>query len=185
MHACEGDLVCKSVNEKIPYFNAPIYLENKTQIGRLDEILGPINQVVRSSGSRGLLTRRRCSTLRSRWSRAWWPRPSRWMTRSLSDPTSCFPLSASCPSPRPPRVLALPRAPVSVDAVGSVVVASGEAGERVLAVVLAEGPVVEPASGAAVAAPVGEALVGSAADAAAALAEAIEVDTRPCDTQSR
>jgi len=39
-------MVCKSVNEKIPYFNAPIYLENKTQIGRVDEILGPINQVV-------------------------------------------------------------------------------------------------------------------------------------------
>lgn len=46
MHACEGDMVCKSINEKIPYFNAPIYLENKTQIGRVDEILGPINQVV-------------------------------------------------------------------------------------------------------------------------------------------
>ena len=46
VHACEGDMVCKSINEKIPYFNAPIYLENKTQIGRVDEILGPINQVV-------------------------------------------------------------------------------------------------------------------------------------------
>lgn len=46
MHSCEGDMICKSVNEKIPYFNAPIYLENKTQIGRVDEILGPINQVV-------------------------------------------------------------------------------------------------------------------------------------------
>lgn len=30
---------------KIPYFNAPIYLENKTQIGKVDEILGPINEV--------------------------------------------------------------------------------------------------------------------------------------------
>lgn len=49
MSACEGDMVCKSINEKIPYFNAPIYLENKTQIGRVDEILGPINQVVRAS----------------------------------------------------------------------------------------------------------------------------------------
>lgn len=29
----------------IPYFNAPIYLENKTQIGKIDEILGPINEV--------------------------------------------------------------------------------------------------------------------------------------------
>lgn len=81
---CEGDMVCKSVNAKIAYFNvrrpllntqhthiplnalslvhtflythipipsnhpflqAPIYLENKTQIGKVDEILGPINEV--------------------------------------------------------------------------------------------------------------------------------------------
>ncbi|KAL8928549.1 MAG: hypothetical protein Q9208_001783 [Pyrenodesmia sp. 3 TL-2023] len=38
-------MVCVSVNPKIPYFNAPIYLENKTAIGKVDEILGPINQV--------------------------------------------------------------------------------------------------------------------------------------------
>ena len=30
---------------KIPYFNAPIYLENKTQIGKVDEILGPMNEL--------------------------------------------------------------------------------------------------------------------------------------------
>lgn len=29
MHACEGEIVCESINPKIPYFNAPIYLENK------------------------------------------------------------------------------------------------------------------------------------------------------------
>jgi H/ACA ribonucleoprotein complex subunit 1 len=45
MHACEGDMVCRSVNTKIPYFNAPIYLENKSQIGKVDEILGPMNEV--------------------------------------------------------------------------------------------------------------------------------------------
>lgn len=45
LHSCEGDIVCKSINEKIPYFNAPIYLENKTQIGKVDEILGPLNEV--------------------------------------------------------------------------------------------------------------------------------------------
>ncbi|OAP58976.1 H/ACA ribonucleoprotein complex subunit 1 [Fonsecaea erecta] len=45
MHATEGEMVCESVNAKIPYFNAPIYLENKTTIGKVDEILGPINQV--------------------------------------------------------------------------------------------------------------------------------------------
>ncbi|KAK4611525.1 H/ACA ribonucleoprotein complex subunit GAR1 [Fulvia fulva] len=45
MHATEGEMVCESVNVKIPYFNAPIYLENKTPIGKVDEILGPLNQV--------------------------------------------------------------------------------------------------------------------------------------------
>ncbi|KAG1658500.1 hypothetical protein FOA52_011966 [Chlamydomonas sp. UWO 241] len=44
-HACEGEAVCKLISEKIPYFNAPIYLENKTQIGKVEEILGPINNV--------------------------------------------------------------------------------------------------------------------------------------------
>lgn len=29
MHACEGDMLYESTNTKIPYFNAPIYLENK------------------------------------------------------------------------------------------------------------------------------------------------------------
>eukprot|EP00878_Enallax_costatus_P003995 GHUV01004218.1.p1 GENE.GHUV01004218.1~~GHUV01004218.1.p1 ORF type:complete len:215 (+),score=40.18 GHUV01004218.1:273-917(+) len=44
-HPCEGEAVCKLTNEKIPYFNAPIYLENKTQIGKVEEILGSINSV--------------------------------------------------------------------------------------------------------------------------------------------
>ncbi|KAH7137996.1 Gar1/Naf1 RNA binding region-domain-containing protein [Dendryphion nanum] len=45
VHACEGEMFCESVNPKIPYFNAPIYLENKTPVGKVDEILGPLNQV--------------------------------------------------------------------------------------------------------------------------------------------
>ncbi|KAL1195549.1 putative H/ACA ribonucleoprotein complex subunit 1-like protein 1 [Cardamine amara subsp. amara] len=44
LHACEGDAVTKLSSEKIPYFNAPIYLQNKTQIGKVDEIFGPINE---------------------------------------------------------------------------------------------------------------------------------------------
>ncbi|KAL9058622.1 MAG: hypothetical protein Q9162_001629 [Coniocarpon cinnabarinum] len=46
MHACESELVCASTNPKVPYFNAPVYLENKTAIGKIDEILGPINNVM-------------------------------------------------------------------------------------------------------------------------------------------
>ncbi|KAK4099952.1 Gar1-domain-containing protein [Parathielavia hyrcaniae] len=45
VHACEGEMVVESTNPKIPHFNAPIYLENKTAIGKIDEVLGPINQV--------------------------------------------------------------------------------------------------------------------------------------------
>ena len=30
---------------QVPYFNAPIYLANKASIGKVDEILGPINEV--------------------------------------------------------------------------------------------------------------------------------------------
>ncbi|CAK9204224.1 unnamed protein product [Sphagnum troendelagicum] len=45
-HACEGEAVIKLTHEKIPYFNAPIYLENKTQIGKVEEIFGPINEAM-------------------------------------------------------------------------------------------------------------------------------------------
>ncbi|GAB1317299.1 H/ACA snoRNP pseudouridylase subunit [Madurella fahalii] len=45
IHACEGEMVVESTNPKIPHFNAPIYLENKTSVGKVDEVLGPINQV--------------------------------------------------------------------------------------------------------------------------------------------
>jgi H/ACA ribonucleoprotein complex subunit 1 len=31
----------------IPYFNAGIFLENKQQIGKVDEIFGPMKQYVR------------------------------------------------------------------------------------------------------------------------------------------
>ncbi|OAL54827.1 Gar1-domain-containing protein [Pyrenochaeta sp. DS3sAY3a] len=45
VHDVENEMFCESVNTKIPYFNAPIYLENKTPVGKVDEILGPLNQV--------------------------------------------------------------------------------------------------------------------------------------------
>ena len=32
-HTCQNDLVLKSGLEDVPYFNAPIYLENKQQVG--------------------------------------------------------------------------------------------------------------------------------------------------------
>lgn len=39
-YVCQEDLVCKVQIEDVPYFNAPIFLENKEQIGKIDEIFG-------------------------------------------------------------------------------------------------------------------------------------------------
>lgn len=39
-YVCQDDLVCKVTIQDVPYFNAPIYLENKEQIGKIDEIFG-------------------------------------------------------------------------------------------------------------------------------------------------
>jgi rRNA processing protein Gar1 len=41
-HSCQKDIVCKSDIESVPYFNAPIYFEDKTQIGKVDEIFGTV-----------------------------------------------------------------------------------------------------------------------------------------------
>lgn len=46
VHAVEDEMLCSStMPDKVPYFNAPIYLQNKSAIGKVDEILGPINEV--------------------------------------------------------------------------------------------------------------------------------------------
>ncbi|XP_076877134.1 H/ACA ribonucleoprotein complex subunit 1 [Brachyhypopomus gauderio] len=44
VHPCEDDIVCKCVTSEnmVPYFNAPVYLENKEQIGKVDEIFGQL-----------------------------------------------------------------------------------------------------------------------------------------------
>ncbi|XP_060682680.1 H/ACA ribonucleoprotein complex subunit 1 [Hemiscyllium ocellatum] len=44
IHPCEDEIVCKCTSEenKVPYFNAPVYLENKEQIGKVDEIFGQL-----------------------------------------------------------------------------------------------------------------------------------------------
>lgn len=39
-YACQEDLVCKVTIQDVPFFNAPIFLENKEQIGKIDEIFG-------------------------------------------------------------------------------------------------------------------------------------------------
>jgi H/ACA ribonucleoprotein complex subunit 1 len=47
LHPCEDLIVLKSANkDTVPFFNAPIFLENKQQIGKVDEIFGPVKDYV-------------------------------------------------------------------------------------------------------------------------------------------
>lgn len=39
-------MVYKLTNSMVPYFNAGAYLDNKTKVGKVDEILGPVNGVM-------------------------------------------------------------------------------------------------------------------------------------------
>ena len=48
LHQCWQDLTDGCACLQIPYFNAPIFLQNKTQIGRIEEIFGGINNSVSS-----------------------------------------------------------------------------------------------------------------------------------------
>mmetsp|Transcript_7395 Transcript_7395/g.9630 ORF Transcript_7395/g.9630 Transcript_7395/m.9630 type:complete len:200 (-) Transcript_7395:346-945(-) len=46
VHECESELVCRwELPDKVPYFNAGMYLQNKQKIGKVDEILGKINEI--------------------------------------------------------------------------------------------------------------------------------------------
>ena len=48
MHPCEEYLVIKNgLPEKVPIFGRPVYLENKTKIGIIDDVFGPINEFVK------------------------------------------------------------------------------------------------------------------------------------------
>jgi hypothetical protein len=65
LHPAEGEMVYRSTNEKVPYFNAPVFLENKTPVGKVDEIFGPTTEMV--SGAQ----RARCGVGSARCSRHW------------------------------------------------------------------------------------------------------------------
>ena len=43
MHACEEYIIIKNhIKDKVPIFNRPLYLENKSKIGVIDDVFGPI-----------------------------------------------------------------------------------------------------------------------------------------------
>mmetsp|Transcript_31554 Transcript_31554/g.100500 ORF Transcript_31554/g.100500 Transcript_31554/m.100500 type:complete len:178 (-) Transcript_31554:50-583(-) len=43
LHSCEDEMIFKCTNSRVPHFNARIFLENKEELGKIDEIFGPIN----------------------------------------------------------------------------------------------------------------------------------------------
>jgi len=46
-HSCAGQIVAKAIQTKnVPKFNRALYLQNKTKIGTVREILGPVNAFV-------------------------------------------------------------------------------------------------------------------------------------------
>lgn len=44
-HNCEEDAVFRLKNEMIPCPNSAVYFENKTQLGKIDEVFGPTHEV--------------------------------------------------------------------------------------------------------------------------------------------
>ena len=50
MHPSEGDIVCESTNPKVPFFNAPIYLENK--VSQRDHPIETILTIYRQQSAR-------------------------------------------------------------------------------------------------------------------------------------
>lgn len=46
-HDVESELLCRwTLTDKVPYFNAGIFLQNKRKIGRVDEILGKVSELL-------------------------------------------------------------------------------------------------------------------------------------------
>ncbi|VDO03852.1 unnamed protein product [Rodentolepis nana] len=40
---CPKEVVCKLTHKDIPYFNAPVYNEKHTEIGKVDDVLGRVD----------------------------------------------------------------------------------------------------------------------------------------------
>ena len=48
MHPSQEYVVVRhTLDERVPIFNRPVYLENKTKIGVIDDVFGPINEYVK------------------------------------------------------------------------------------------------------------------------------------------
>jgi len=61
MHECESEMVVKLTNAMVPYFNAPIYLDKNSKIGKVDEVhVGSVHFFFESSLKRFPARQRVC-----------------------------------------------------------------------------------------------------------------------------
>jgi H/ACA ribonucleoprotein complex subunit 1 len=42
----ENQLLCKASVDQVPWFSKTVYLENKAEVGKVDEVLGPVTDFV-------------------------------------------------------------------------------------------------------------------------------------------
>ena len=43
-HECEGKMICSVPSNKVPLLARQVFLENKTKVGMVDDVFGPIEQ---------------------------------------------------------------------------------------------------------------------------------------------
>ena len=47
LHACKDEMVYKcTLSQQVPYFNTPLYTKDINKLGMLDEVFGPINDIM-------------------------------------------------------------------------------------------------------------------------------------------
>ena len=47
MHSAEDNqLLCKATAARVPWYRKMVYLENKAEVGTVDEVLGPVAEFV-------------------------------------------------------------------------------------------------------------------------------------------
>lgn len=91
-HPCQNQLIIKSSLEELPFFNAPIYTEDKQKIGKVDEIFGAIKDY---SISVSLMENYFASSFKMN-------------TKFYIDPSKLLPLARFLPQPPRPKGIKRP-----------------------------------------------------------------------------
>lgn len=55
-HPCKEQIVCKTIQkQQVPKFNRRIFLQNKNEVGTVDEIMGPVDSYVKKKTEKPIL----------------------------------------------------------------------------------------------------------------------------------